>query len=332
MKISGYTTVRNAKEMDYPFEATIASMLDFCDQVVVVDSSDKDDGTSSILQDMVEKEPRLDVISAEIDWKAPNYGIYDGLTKAMARMYCTGDYLFQMDCDEVCQPGIRPKLEEIVGKNPDTPLFALPVVEYWGSKEKIRVDVNPWKWRLSKNDPLITHGIPSNLRWMKDGLLYARPGTDGCDYIWSNTGEIVPCLHFMNQNVNNVRQAAITSPEAADMYRMWFQSAIEQLPTVYHFSWWSIAAKIRKYIHFWNDSWLTLYGEKNNRPAGWNPFFSKPLNTVTEEEITSLAKILASSTGGHIFHQPWNGSKTNHVSLEHELPVFIEEWAKAHKD
>ena len=332
MKISGYTTIRNAKQMDYPFEATIQSLLDFCDEVVVLDSSDQEDGTLDILQDLVDKEPRLQVTCVDIPWNAPNHGIYDGLTKAMARTQCTGDYLFQMDCDEVVAPGSRAKLEEIIKGNPSAPLIALPVVEYWGSKEKIRVDVNPWKWRLSKNDPRITHGIPSQLRWFKEDMLYARPGTDGCDYIWTDSGEIVPCLHFISKEAESIRQMAPASIEAADINRMWFQSTIEQLPTVYHFSWWSIAAKIRKYKHFWNDSWLTLYGEKNDKPAGWNPFFQKPLSEVSEEEIVSLAKRLATETGGHIFHRPWDGQKINHISLEHEMPECIKTWADSHKD
>ena len=49
-----------------------------------------------------------------------------------------------------------------ISKNMD--LIALPVTEFWGSKDKVRIDVNPWKWRLSRNRPHITHGIPASLR------------------------------------------------------------------------------------------------------------------------------------------------------------------------
>ena len=48
-----------------------------------------------------------------------------------------------------------------IPKNMD--LICLPVIEYWGKNEKVRIDVNPWKWRLSKNRPYITHGIPAKL-------------------------------------------------------------------------------------------------------------------------------------------------------------------------
>ena len=332
MKISGYTTIRNAKQMDYPFEATIRSLLSFCDEVIIADSSDGSDETIDILQSLMDEDERIQVSHVDVPWNAPNHGIYDGLMKAHARALCTGDYLFQIDCDEVVQDNAREKIEMVIARMGDAPLLALPVVEYWGSKEKIRVDVNPWKWRLSKNMPNITHGIPAHLRWQKNGLLYARHGTDGCDYIWDKDGTIVPCKHFINSNVEAIRQAAVSDPAAADMYRMWFQSVIEQLPTVYHFSWWSIAAKIIKYKHFWNDSWLTLYGESSDKPKGWNPFFEKPLSMVSEQEIKEKAKQLATETGGHIFHTPWTGQKTNHISLEHSLPSFIESWANTHKD
>jgi len=334
MKLSGYTTIRNAKQMDYPFVATIRSLLTFCDEVVVADSSDEGEGTLDMLQDLMDEDERLQVFHVDIPWDAPNHGIYDGQMKAYARERCTGDYLFQIDCDEVCQEtGMREKIEQVLAKaGPEASLIALPVVEYWGGKDKVRVDVNPWKWRLSKNDPKITHGIPYQMRWYKDGLLYARHGTDGCDYIYTDTGEVVPCMHFIKPEVEQIRRHAVTNPQATDMYRYWFQSVIEQLPTVYHFSWWSIAAKIRKYKHFWNDSWLTLYGEKGDKPTGWNPFFEKPLSEVTDEEIAEKARELATETGGHIFHTSWIGQKTNSITLEHELPSCIKEWAESHSD
>src|SRR3989304_2039909 len=99
--ISGYCTTRNAVSMDYPFEATIRSLLDFCDEVVVADSSDKDDGTQDILQKLMDEDEKVQVYHVDVPWDAPNYGIYDGQMKAFAREQCTGDFLWQMDSDEI---------------------------------------------------------------------------------------------------------------------------------------------------------------------------------------------------------------------------------------
>ncbi len=335
IKISGYCTVRNGVSMDYPFEATIRSLLDFCDEVIVADSSDENDGTQDVLQSLVNEDNRVSVYHVDVPWDAPNYGIYDGQMKAFAREQCTGDFLWQIDSDEVVQPGTRQKIEELLPKVnflKETPLIALPVVEFWGGPDKVRIDVNPWKWRLSRNDKTITHGIPSRLRRYENGLLYAKQGTDGCDYIHSETGEIIPCIHFIKQDIEHLRQAAITQSEVVPMYQFWFQTVTEQLPTVYHFSWWSIAAKIQKYKKFWNNSWLTLYGEKNTKPKGWNPFFDKPLCEVSDKEIKAKAIELALNTGGHIFHTKWTGQKINHIQIEQTIPSFIEKWAKEHRD
>lgn len=335
MKISGYTTTRNVIEMDYPFEEAIRSMLAFCDEVVVGDSSDKDDGTMAKLEEMMEEFDHLFVYHVDVPWDAPNHGIYDGQMKALARSKCTGDFLWQQDVDEIAEEGIREKIEKLLEQAAphmdQAPVICLPVVEYWGSLDKVRVDVNPWKWRLSKNLPNITHGIPKQLRKVEDGLLYAKRGTDGCDYVDKDTGDIIPSTNFMTADVEKIRRLAVDDKEAAHKYQVWFNMMADHLPTVYHFSWFSIKSKILKFKHFWNGSWLSLYNEKKQQ--GWNPFFAdKSLEVVSEKEIKELAKKLATETGGHIFHQPWDGRKINHVKLEVQPPEIIKDWCKRHTD
>jgi len=319
--------------MNYPFEEAIRSMLAFCDEVVVGDSSDKDDGTMAKLEELMNEFDHLFVYHVDVPWDAPNHGIYDGQMKALARSKCTGDYLWQQDVDEIAEEGIRAKLENLIEQAAEhidkAPVMCLPVVEYWGSLDKVRVDVNPWKWRLSKNLPNITHGIPKHLRKTEDGLLYAQRGTDGCDYIDKSTGKVIVSSNFMTQDVEKMRQLAVTDEAAAKQYQMWFNMIVGHLPTVYHFSWFSIESKILKFKHFWNGSWLTLYNEK--KKEDWNPFFAdKSLDEVTDEEIRVLSDKLATETGGHIFHTPWQGNRTNSVTLEARPPKIILEWCKKH--
>ena len=694
--ISGYLTTRNCVELNYPFDATIKSLLTFCDEVVVGDSSDKNDGTQEILQKMAEEDSRIKVFHKDINWNAPNYGIYDGQMKAFARSKCTKEILVQMDADEVFDDSAKDKfpsfLEKVDWLDGEFQLAALPVVEYWGSPDKARLDVNPWKWRVSKNVKNITHGIPGQLRHYKDGLLYARQGSDGCvtpdtkimtingekrideinegelvythngrfkkvtkvfkrpnqkwnlysiscreyindtlqitsnhpfllmnnekkirwhniddgmfskndyfvfpklnienkneivysvnnreikpnnnigfliglflgdgnvvmrtenkekfnflafslslyqddvvkkvekifkdefgqkisktrdlkknywsirihnnkiaeffytlcktgskkkkidpsifswnndaieglleglyqsdgadcrsginitmingallsqiktlltkidlypslksykkisgfskkeiemyqlrltgeqtskinflvksekkqkqhfiktdkyfgtrivkksneikeiiydgilynleveedhsyiangitvhkcDYIDSVTLDIIPCLNFISNKVTEVRVKGMNDQKYADAYQKWFQHIVDTLPTIHHYSWWNIGEKIKKFRGFWNNSWLTLYGIKNDKPEGWNPFFAnKTLDEVTDLEIKELSNKLATETGGHIFHSPWNGEKTNHVKLNISQPKVIIPWAEKNK-
>lgn len=333
MKISGYTTSRNAIEMGYPIQECILSMLDFCDEVIVADSSDGTDGTLEFLEELMDIHDKLEVVHVDVDYTAPNHAIWDGKMKAVARAQCTGDYLWQQDLDEIVPPGQRQKIEYIASNTlaNDTriPVVALPVVEYWGSQGKVRVDVNPWKWRLSKNDPNVTHGIPIHLRKWEDGLLYAMPGTDTCDYIYKDSGKVAPCGQFMTNDVDVIRRAALNGDEKSlETYEAWFNKVANQLPTVYHFSWWSVAWKVRNYKKFWNKFWQSMYNE--DRPEGYNPFFSQPLEEISDEQIKLYAKIIEENTGGHIFHKPWVYTQTPSVKINQPVPEIMKEWQAKH--
>lgn len=337
MKISGYTTTRNTVDMGYPFKEAIESLLDFCDEVVVADSSDKDDGTQEVLEELMEKHDKLKVVHVDVDYSAPNFPIWDGKMKAIARAQCTGDYCYQLDCDEIVPVGTRAKLEDIInktiGKTDMPPVLCLPVVEYWGSQGKVRVDVNPWKWRISRNDPNLTHGIPKELRKIdpETGLLYALPGTDTCDYIWKDTKERAPSFHYITNDAEAVRQAALQGNEQAlKVYQDWVCKTLDTLPYVHHFSWWSIKWKIENYKKFWNLFWKRMYND-TSKSEGWNPFFDGDIRQITDKQIELCAKALETCTGGHIFHSKWNYTFTPSIDTSSvtSIPERMSEWIES---
>jgi hypothetical protein len=180
----------------------------------------------------------------------------------------------------------------------------LPVIEYWGSEDKVRIDVNPWKWRLSRNKPNITHGIPRELRLTDDdGNLYAAPGTDGCDYIDADTYERIAHASFYTNEIHNVRIMAVQGNEQAlSSYSEWFNNLVDVMPSVKHYSWLDIERKIKTYKNYWQQHWESLYDIKQEDTADNNMFFDKPWAEVSDEEIAVLAKDLATKTGGHVFH------------------------------
>ncbi len=339
MKISGYTYVKNAVEMDYPFRESIKSMLNCCDEVVVIDASNKDndEGTKDALNELMKEFKHLNVYEVEMDWAKPNFGIYDGQLKQIARSMCTGEYLIQFDSDEIIEDNARPKIEKLVGainglNPPAPPLVACPVIEYWGSQGKVRIDVNPWKWRISKNDSNIIHGIPVHLRKIENDLLYAMPGTDGCDYINKEDGNIIPCANFINNDIESLRRMAVFDKQSAIAYQNWFNVVVNELPTFHHYSWWSIYRKMKTYELFWTDFWKSLYND-HSKPATWNPFFEdRDLKTISDAEKLKLAIKLEEETGGHIFHLPWSGLKTNSVQIHSSpIPSVIKDWCINHK-
>jgi hypothetical protein len=338
MLISSYTTLKDAIQMDYPFVESIESMLSFSDEVCVLDSS-IEKGTWEVLLKLQEKHgSKLRIHHENIDWSAPNHGIFDGKTKQLAREMCRGQYLFQFDCDEIIHENqaslIRPFIASVANDLKKIPIVALPVVEYWGRLGKTRIDINLWKWRISVRTKDIVHGIPIHLRFTDPttGLEYSKPGSDSCDYISRATGERYPCISFVTKEIDDLRIRAITGDpfgKELKQIEMWFNTIVRQLPTIHHYSWFNIERKINQYKLFWTKFWKALYNL--NRDERDNPIFPGKLwSEITPEMIKELAFKLETQTGGHIFHSPWNGEKTNYVRIFQSHPRIMNKWIRAH--
>ena len=244
--IGAYTTTYNCISQKYPFEECIQSLLLNFDDVVVVDAGSTD-GTWERLQEI----EGIRAYQHAVDFDHPRWAIHsDGDLKAKARSYITSDWCWQMDVDEILHGNQRDLVQKIIQGTPKAfDVISLPVVEYWGSTGKVRIDVNPWKWRLSRNKEEITHGIPAELRMKDDdGHLYAEKGTDSCDYIHADTYERLPHAGFYDENIHKIRMLALEGSEPnRAAYESWINQVIELLPTVYHYSWYDIERKIKAY-------------------------------------------------------------------------------------
>ena len=303
--ISGYTTTKDCIEHKYPWKKSIQSMLGFCDEVVVMDGGSSD-GTYEELLDWSEKEEKLKVFQTKRDWSHPRFAVYDGANKGLARRKCTMDFCWQMDADEVVHEEDYDKIKKLIKKFPgQIDIVSLPVIEYWGSDQKVRMDITPWKWRVSRNMPNITHGIPKELRRSdENNQLYAYPGTDGCDYIDDNTYERIPHASFYTSEIDQARMSALTGNEdMVKQYNEWFERAIESLPSVHHYSWIDIPRKIRTYRDYWSQHWQSLYDIAQEDIPENNMFFDKKWSDVSEEDIESLGQKLSDEMGGWIFHE-----------------------------
>lgn len=343
--ISGYTTTYNCISQKYPFQQSIQSMIEFCNEVVVVDGGSTDrtwetllemqenlvpmsdrlklfDSNESRLAYFNEKSP-LKLKQIPRDWNHPRFAVFDGQQKAEARKLCTGNFCWQMDSDEIVHENDYEKIKNLAINFPKgANLISLPVVEYWGGPDKVRLDITPWKWRMSKNIPSITHGIPKAMRIVDEsGFDCATTGTDGCDMIHSVTGEPIPFIGFYTNDANNTRLAALQgNVEALKAYENWFQHVVDNLPGVHHFSWFDLERKIKTYKNYWTAHWESLSGKKYSDTAESNMFFDLPWSEVTDEMISQKAKELA-SIGGWIWHSKWKGQKTPWLVLKTTMPL-----------
>tara|TARA_R110002153_G_scaffold225076_1_gene377729 strand:+ start:52 stop:1740 length:1689 start_codon:yes stop_codon:yes gene_type:complete len=326
--LSGYTTTKDCIEQNYPWRECIKSLLGFCDEVVVVDGGSKD-GTWEELVGWSEKEAKLIIHQEARDWSHERFAVFDGLQKALARSICTGDFCWQQDCDEVVHENDYDKVRGICDNFPNNiDLIAMPIIEYWGGTEKVRADVYPWKWRISRNKPHITHGIPANLRrFDESGHVYSLPGSDGCDYIRSDDFNVVPCGSFYTQDVDNVRQQVNVNLEAKLSYQSWYNQVVNAFPPVYHFSWWDLERKIKTYRDYWGKHWKSLYNEGKEDTPENNMMFDCAWSEVDEEMIKLRAAEMKNKLGGWIWHKKWNGKDTTeHITCEKSMPEVMNQW------
>lgn len=322
--LSGYTTVRNCIEQGYPFRQCIQSMLDFCDEVCVVDGGSSDN-TWEELTAWASREPKLVIKQINRDWNHPRSAVFDGAQKAEARKLCSKEFCWQMDCDEIVHEMDYKKIKELARSMPgDMKLFSLPVIEYWGNKDKVRLDIMPWKWRLSRNDRNITHGIPKELRaYDENGDLYSLPGSDGCDMIYESTFEPVEHMSFYSQDAHNARIAALQGNQnALFQYNAWFNDVTSNLPSVHHYSWFDLTRKIKLYRDYWTRHWAVLSGESYIDSADTNMMFDVPWSQVTDEMIQARAEELQ-SIGGWIWHRKWNGERVPWITTNRSEPIVI---------
>jgi len=358
IKISGYCTTYNCVSQEYPFEQCIRSMLQFCDEVCVVDGGSTDgtlyklyllakefmspgEMSDEFVQDVEKFGPdkshyihwmdtnRLKIKRITRDWNSKQSALFDGMQKAEARDMCTGDYCWQMDVDEIVSEDDAKKVLPLCEfmKNNGIDGICLPVIEPWGPVKngKVRVDIPPEKWRLSRNDPChsVTHGVPLELRGTdSEGNLYCVGGSDGCDMVYRETGLRVPFVSAVPNEARLAQAEALQGDKnALATYERWFNEYINALPGVFHYSWVDIERKIRLYRDFWTKHWLRLNSKDDSDIASNNMFFDVPWSQVTDEMIKQRASELE-QIGGWVFHRKWSGEKTPWISCNKRVPII----------
>lgn len=307
-KISGYTTSYNAETMGYPYLQSIKSMLGFCDEVVVVDHST--DGTYEILEKLAAEEPRIQLYQREWDTENPTM---DGDAKAFARALCTNEFCWQQDLDEVVHEADYDKIKLITKRFPSqADILHLPVVECWGDEKHVTGRRHAWKWRLSKNLSHITHGVNKHARLTdeKTGRVYAREGmSDSCEYVDLVSYEMLPHVGFYTQQLDMLR---VSSPAA---YAETINSAFDNLPCVFHYSWFDIPQKIRQFRVNWDKQWRVLYQTENKERFP---------GVDTEEQIQALAKKLKEQGGEDCDQVKYS------FELKRSHPAVMADWIAKH--
>lgn len=180
MKISGFTIGKNTSKLHYPIKESIMSILPIADEfIVLLGDSDPDDTT------------RKDILSIGSDkikicdsvWDTVKYskGTEMAHQTDLAKNYCTGDWLFYIQADEVVHekylPIIKKCCEDFVDdKEVEGILFKY--LHFWGDYNHYHTS-HGWY----RNEIRIIRNIPKIHSWRDAQSFRKIPDFDGLNYL-----------------------------------------------------------------------------------------------------------------------------------------------------
>jgi glycosyltransferase involved in cell wall biosynthesis len=141
MQISYAILTHNEGECIERLFQTILEYKDPQDEIVVVDDYSTDELTLQILTDY-SKNKHIKLYKNPLNNNFANQKNY-------LSSKCSGDFIFNIDADEMVKPELIVNLKAIISANPDVDLYAIP-------RENTVIGITPehiakWNWRLNEN-------------------------------------------------------------------------------------------------------------------------------------------------------------------------------------
>lgn len=179
MRISGFTMGKNVEKLYYPIKAAIMSILPLVDEfIVVLGDSDEDDNTREEIESINSK--KIKIIDTVWDIEKYPGGMENAHQTDIAKSYCSGEWLFYLQSDEVIHekylPVIKKRCEELLDdKEVEGLLFNYK--HFWGDYNHYQ-NTHGWyrkEIRIVRNDPDI-HS------WESAQSFRRIPGFDGINY------------------------------------------------------------------------------------------------------------------------------------------------------
>jgi len=186
MKISYAILTHNEGECIADLLTLLTTYKRDIDEIVVVDDYSDDEKTKFILNDL------KDLIKLE-------YRTFDGdhTQKNYLNSLCTGDYILQLDADELVRPKFLEMLPELLEENNEIDLFIMPRIN---TVEGLTQEwIAKWRWNVNEkgwvNFPDWQMRLYRNCDWVKwDGLLHSK--IDGHKtYVFLPTEELFCIIH-----------------------------------------------------------------------------------------------------------------------------------------
>ncbi len=116
MKVSGFTFLRNAEELGFPFIQSIKSILPICDEFVIT-LGKSNDKTEEML--LALNEPKIKIIHTVWNTHMQAKGYTYGQQKMIAQYACTGEWLFYLEGDEIIHENDLEHIHTMMRKHKD---------------------------------------------------------------------------------------------------------------------------------------------------------------------------------------------------------------------
>ncbi len=133
MRLSGFTFLRDAERLGYPFEQSIRSVLPICDEFVVA-LGQGSDATRERLVAMAE--PKLRIIDTVWNESMRSRGFVYGQQKMIGHYCCNGQWAFYLEGDEVIHEKDLPAISQALDthlEDPRVEAFAFHYHHFFGS-------------------------------------------------------------------------------------------------------------------------------------------------------------------------------------------------------
>ncbi len=114
--ISGFTIVRNASLLEYPFRESVLSVLPLCDEFII-NCGDSTDDTAEIIRQLVQEFPhKIKTIFTEWTKENQSGGFQLKKQSDLALQKATGDWCFYIQADEVIHETDHPAILRAIQK------------------------------------------------------------------------------------------------------------------------------------------------------------------------------------------------------------------------
>lgn len=127
MKVSGFTFLRNADMLGYPFLESIRSALPLCDEFIV-NVGPSDDDTLELLRGI--DSPKIRIVESQWNERMQTKGYVYGQQKNIAHFNCTGDWAFYLEADEVLHEDDLPRIRAAMERHLDNDRVEALVFDY----------------------------------------------------------------------------------------------------------------------------------------------------------------------------------------------------------